>query len=141
MKWRGQEIAVKCFDMFQGYKWFERKVRAYEPLKKTYGVNWFPCLTLSRICTVRLLYWGCNWVGILIAATRISPCWSEADLLFSKLVHEHGFEHLDAAWGNVIYIPDGKGKERLVAMDLESHEILGERRSRVACDFQRRTYL
>jgi len=49
----------------------------------------------------------------------------EHDLLFSRLLREHGFEHLDAARGNVIYIPDGQGGERLVAMDLESHEILG----------------
>ena len=58
---------------------------------------------------------------------------SERALLFSKLVHEYDFDHLDTDWGNVIYIPDGEGKERLVAMDLESHEILGEEmRNRVA---------
>ena len=36
-RWRGQEIAVKSFDMFKDYTWFEREVRAYEHVKDVWG--------------------------------------------------------------------------------------------------------
>jgi hypothetical protein len=45
--------------------------------------------------------------------------------LFSKLKRDYDFYHLDTDNGNAIYIRDSQGKERLVAMDLESHEIRG----------------
>jgi len=36
-RWRGREIAVKCFDMFKNYEWFEREVWAYEHLRDVWG--------------------------------------------------------------------------------------------------------
>jgi hypothetical protein len=128
-RWRGQEIAVKCFDMFKDYKWFESEVRAYEHLKDEWGE------LVPKPYFISDLYGSIALLGMQLGRDPNSSdenFASERDRLFSKLVNQHGFDHLDTDRGNVIYIPDGQGKERLVAMDLESHEIFEEKRSRVA---------
>jgi hypothetical protein len=121
-RWRGREIAVKCFDMFKNYDWFEREVRAYEHLRDVWGEM------VPEPYFISDMYGALALLGMQLGRDPNSSDEHfdrEHDLLFSRLLHEHGFEHLDAARGNVIYIPDGQGGERLVAMDLESHEILG----------------
>jgi hypothetical protein len=128
-RWRGQEVAVKSFDIFKDYRWFEREVRAYEYLKDVWGE------LVPKPYFISNMYGTIALLGMQLGRDPNSSdenFASERALLFSKLVHEYGFDHLDTDWGNVIYIPDGEGKEGLVAMDLESHEILaGERRNRV----------
>jgi hypothetical protein len=128
-RWRGQEVAVKSFDIFKDYRWFEREVRAYEHLKDVWGE------LVPKPYFISNMYGTIALLGMQLGREPNSSDTnfaSERALLFSRLVHEYDFDHLDTDWGNVIYIPDGEGKERLVAMDLESHEILaGERRNRV----------
>jgi len=120
-RWKGQTMAVKRFDMIKDYKCFEREVKAYEHLEKVWGE------------LVALPYFISEMYGGVIAVlgmqlgrdpnTDDKNFYKERARLFSKLLHHYGFDHLDTDRGNVIYISDGQGKERLVAMDLESHEI------------------
>jgi hypothetical protein len=120
--WRGQEIAVKLFDMYKDYKWFEREVKAYEHLREVWGILVpIPYFLSDMYGVVALL-------GMQLGRdpnTGDKNFYEERDRVFCKLLRDHNFEHLDTDHGNVIYIPDGQGKERLVAMDLESHEIVG----------------
>jgi hypothetical protein len=120
-RWKGQTIAVKLFDMIKDYKWFEREVKAYEHLEKVWGE------LVPRPYFISEMYGGVIAVlGMQLGRdpnTDDKHFYRERARLFSKLLHDYGFDHLDTDRGNVIYIRDGKGKERLVAMDLESHEI------------------
>jgi len=120
-RWKGQTMAVKRFDMIKDYKWFEREVKAYEHLQKVWGE------LVPRPYFISEMYGGVIAVlGMQLGRdpnTDDENYYEERDRLFSKLLHDYDFDHLDTDRGNVIYIPDGQGKERLVAMDLESHEI------------------
>jgi len=119
-RWRGREIAVKCFDMLKNYDWFEREVRAYDHLRDVWGE------LVPEPYFISDMYGALALLGMQLGRDPNSSDEHfdrEHDLLFSRLLDDHGFEHLDTARGNVIYIPDGQGGERLVAMDLESHEL------------------
>jgi hypothetical protein len=124
-RWKGQSVAVKSFDMFKDYKWFEREVQAYEHLQKAWGELVLAPYFISD------MYGAVALLGMQLGRDPNMDdenYYKERARLFSKLKRDYDFDHLDTDNGNAIYIRDGEGKERLVAMDLERHEIRGARR-------------
>jgi hypothetical protein len=125
--WKNQKIAVKVFDIYKDYEWFEKEVRAYDHLQAVWGILVPKPHFISNMSGAVAL------LGMQLGRDPNSDDKGFAEehaCLFSKLLQDHDFDHLDTDRGNVIYIPDDQGKERLVAMDLEHHEILGRDRQR-----------
>jgi hypothetical protein len=120
-RYKGHDVAVKVFDVYKDYKYFESEVRAYEHLKDAWGKlvpePYFICD--SREATVCLgMQLGRDPNENDHNAVR------EKERLLSKLRKDYGFNHLDTDQGNVMYVKGDDKVEQLVAIDLEFHEIM-----------------
>jgi hypothetical protein len=120
-RWRGQEVVVKSYDMFKGYEVFEKEVHAYEYLKDAWGV------LVPQPYFISELYGAVALLGMQLGRdpdfSKDKGVKGEYDRVFSRLLRDHGFRLLERDSEEIIYIPDGQGKERLVAIDLELYEI------------------
>lgn len=120
--WNGQEVAMKQFDVGrQGTVSFEKEVEAYTRLYKVWGV-----LVPRPVFVSTSLTGGVEFLGLQLGRdpTHHDDTSSVSDIL-KRLNKEFGIKHNDAEGRNFIFVPDGDGSERLVAIDFEDWDQVG----------------
>jgi hypothetical protein len=120
--WQGQSVAVKQFDLGRPgvFARFRKEIAAYKKLKLAQGVLVPKALFLSQ----RM---GMAFLGLELGRDPAEgddvSSWPQ---ILKRLRTEYGFCHGDADFhNNCIFIKDNEGRERLVAMDLEEYELVG----------------
>eukprot|EP00339_Tiarina_fusa_P001680 CAMPEP_0117004560 /NCGR_PEP_ID=MMETSP0472-20121206/5484_1 /TAXON_ID=693140 ORGANISM="Tiarina fusus, Strain LIS" /NCGR_SAMPLE_ID=MMETSP0472 /ASSEMBLY_ACC=CAM_ASM_000603 /LENGTH=547 /DNA_ID=CAMNT_0004705539 /DNA_START=69 /DNA_END=1712 /DNA_ORIENTATION=- len=121
--WEGKEVAVKQFDLgVPGvYKRAKNEIRAYEKLRDCQGILVPKALFLSR-SKFGVFFLGLQQ-GRMPGVDDDVSNWGNVLL---RLHRDYGFLHEDAEGRNGIFIQDGRGKERLVAIDLEESKFVGQ---------------
>ncbi len=121
-RWGYETVAIKIFDIDHGAEdAFERELSAYIKLKEVQG-----------LLIPKLHFWTRHWTGSLFALGlqlgRSEPAcgrhdvWIEKEAVLEGL-RERGYSHTDSDdLRNFVYIDNGCGGDRLVAIDLESIE-------------------
>eukprot|EP00543_Licmophora_paradoxa_P006967 CAMPEP_0202451576 /NCGR_PEP_ID=MMETSP1360-20130828/9981_1 /ASSEMBLY_ACC=CAM_ASM_000848 /TAXON_ID=515479 /ORGANISM="Licmophora paradoxa, Strain CCMP2313" /LENGTH=508 /DNA_ID=CAMNT_0049070177 /DNA_START=96 /DNA_END=1622 /DNA_ORIENTATION=+ len=119
--WKGKEVAVKQFDLgVPGvYKRAKNEIRAYEKLRDCQGILVPKALFLSRS------KFGTFFLGLQQGRMPgVDDDVSNWGNVLLRLRRDYGFHHGDAEGRNGIFIQDGRGKERLVAIDLEESKFV-----------------
>ncbi|KAL3910533.1 MAG: hypothetical protein SGILL_007657, partial [Bacillariaceae sp.] len=124
--WEGKEVAVKQFDLgVPGvYKRAKNEIRAYEKLRDCQGILVPKALFLSR-SKFGVFFLGLQQ-GRMPGVDDDVSNWGNVLL---RLRRDYGFLHEDAEGRNGIFIQDGRGKERLVAIDLEESKFVTRQRA------------
>ena len=123
--WNGKEVAVKQFDLGKdgGMENFCREVEAYELLRDAHGI-----LVPKALFLTESEGRGIKYLGLQLGRDPTSEdcnafhAQSWRDILHA-LKTQYGFVHDDADGRNGLFVPDGRGGEKLVAMDLEMHSL------------------
>jgi hypothetical protein len=119
VRWRGQEAAMKQFDVGKdGYGPFDSELAAYMKLRDAWGVLVPTPLFLSKSVSGGVMFLGLELGRDPKPGDDVyyqSEHWP--NLLRS--LEEYGIHHSDAEERNALFIKDANGSDRLVAIDLE----------------------
>ena len=121
--WHGQEVAMKQFDIGrQSEAYFSQEINAYMKLQDVWGVLVPRPVFVSESFTGGRLFLGLQ----LGRDPEGDDDTSSAPSIIKRLEDEFGIKHNDAAGRNFVFVDDGEGSERLVAIDFEDYEVLWE---------------
>jgi hypothetical protein len=115
--WNGQQVAMKQFDVGKdGEEGFNKELGAYVKLQKVWGTLVPKPMFLSESISGGVCFLGLQLGRDPIASDDVS-LWND---VLKRLEKEFGIRHNDAVGGrNRLFITDGEGSERLVAIDFE----------------------
>ena len=118
--WEGKEVAVKQFDLGKGgMEGFLKEIEAYELLREVQDILIPKALFLTESYGRGIKYLGLQ-LGRDPTSKDDTSSWSE---VLGTLRSQYGFIHDDADRKNGLFIPNGRGGEKLVAIDLEIHTL------------------
>jgi hypothetical protein len=118
--WEGKEVAVKQFDLGKGgMEGFLKEIEAYELMRDAQGILIPEALFLTESYGRGIKYLGLQ-LGRDPTNEDDTSSWSE---VLGALESQYGFIHDDAYGKNGLFIPNGHGGEKLVAIDLEIHTL------------------
>jgi len=121
-KWGERRVALKQFDIGKdGYEYFDKEIAAYWALKDAWGKLVTTPLFVSESWSGWIKFIGLQLGRKPEPGDDVSD-WST---VLTSLESQYGFRHEDDD-GNMVFVTDEKtGTERLVAIDLEAHSIIG----------------
>ena len=119
--WKGKEVAVKQFDLGKGggMEGFLKEIEAYELLRDVQGILIPKALFLTESYGRGIKYLGLQ-LGRDPTSEDDTSSWGE---VLGTLRSQYGFIHDDADRKSGLFIPNGRGGEKLVAIDLEMHTL------------------
>lgn len=123
VRWKGREAAMKQFDVGRRSEtWFDKEIDAYIKLQDVWGELVPRPLFVSESFTG-----GVRFLGLQLGRDpKCDDDTSSAPAVLERLEKEFGIKQNDTEGRNFIFVSDKPGSERLVAIDFEDSEILGE---------------
>jgi hypothetical protein len=116
VNWKGQELAMKQFDVGRdGNDHYAKEIVAYSLLYDGWGILVPRPIFLSQSTSGGRVYLALQ----LGREPNEKDDISGFDNVLDRLKTEYGIRHNDADGRNMIFIPDSNGGERIVAIDFE----------------------